>query len=71
MDTSKELHNFCANVFYLRKKYHLSEESMAMLIDISEEDLRLVESGDLPDSVTVDTLFRLYKVFDIPTDAFF
>lgn len=71
MAVSTEVQHFCNNVTSIRKKYYLSEKSMAMLMGICEEDLLEIESGSLPDSVTVETLFRLHKVFALPVDAFF
>ena len=71
MNIQEEITAFCRNIQRIRKKYYLSEKSMAMLMGICEEDLLEIESGSLPDSVTVETLFRLHKVFALPVDAFF
>lgn len=71
MDISKEISAFCQNVQYIRKKYFLSVKSLAMLLDICEDDLLQIESGHLPKHITVQTLFRLHNIFDIPADAFF
>ena len=71
MSVSTDIQSFCNNVKSIRKKYSLSEKSMAMLMGICEEDLLEIESGRLPDGVTVQTLFRLHNVFNMPMDSFF
>ena len=60
MSIQEEISVFCRNIKQIRKKYSLSEKSMAMLMGICEEDLLEIESGRLPDGVTVQTLFRLH-----------
>lgn len=69
MGVSRESQFFCSNIRFLRKKYHLSKKSMAMLVGISLRSLGLIESGIMPDRVTADALIRLHRVFDLSVDA--
>ncbi len=71
MDISKEISAFCYNVQYIRKKYFLSVKSLAMLLDICEEDLLQIESGLIPQHITVQILYRLHNIFDMSIDDFF
>ena len=71
MDTEKELQSFCTNIRFLRKTYHLSKRSMAMLIGISAKELSFLEAGIVTDNVTTHTLQRLQHVFMLPMGAFF
>ena len=71
MSYQKNVQAFCSNACSLREKYQLSYKSMAMLLDIEEEDVLALESGHLTDHITVDTLFRTMDVFSIPVDELF
>lgn len=71
MDTSREIETFCQNVSYLRKKYHLPLISMAMLLGISQTSMRLLDKGTLSNRITVDTLYRLHRIFQISIDDLF
>ena len=71
MDVQEKVSVFCENIRQLRRKFMLSTKSMAMLLDIEEEDVLALESGHLTDHVTVETLFRTIDVFSIPVDELF
>ena len=71
MTTEEVIAILCRNVCYLRKKYQLSQESMAMSMQIDVKDLQLMEAGVLSDEVTADTLIRLQKVFRISISTLF
>ena len=62
---------FCANVRYLRKKYYLSQRSLAALLEISVDSLRKLEQEELTRSVTVYTIQRICLIFGVSTDNLF
>ena len=70
MNIQEEITVFCRNIQHIRKKYYLSEKSMAMLMGIHEEDLLEIESGRLPKHISVEVLFRLQDIFDLPAGEF-
>ena len=57
---------FCKNVSYLRRKNNLSQREIANKLSISVETLRKLESGTIPKRVGVESLWCIYKEFNIP-----
>lgn len=71
MTKKKECLIFCRNVCYLRKKYRLSQKSMALLLGIGVYSVCQLEKGILSNRIKLDTLVRLNKVFEIPLPDLF
>lgn len=56
---------FCRNIRFLRQKYRLSLESMAMLLEIRQEAMEQMEKGNLLPEVEVSALLRASQVFSL------
>lgn len=56
------------NVKYLRKKYFLSQRSLAALWEISVASLRKMEKGQTCKKTDILRLVRLYDIFCVSTD---
>ena len=69
MESTKLRQFFSANIRYLRKKYHLSQRSLAALLEIGVGSLRRLEHGEFSQRVTVHTLHRTCLVFGVSADV--
>ena len=56
---------FIHNVIWLRQHYGLSKKKMAETLEISYWMLNKLEQGVFPPRLTIDILFRIYRVFGI------
>ena len=71
MDKGNEIKIFTDNVLYLRKSHGYTQKQMAARLDISVYQLRLLEKGVLPKSLSTAVLFRIHDAFSIhPKDLF-
>ena len=62
---------FCHNVHFLRQQHHLSQKQMAERLGISVYAIRKLERGSVSESITIDTVYAIYKQFGIkPADQF-
>lgn len=64
MDSEVEI--FLHNLKYLRKHYSLSKERMSEIIDISIDDIDMIEQGKLPIELTISVVSNVHKYFGIP-----
>lgn len=63
MDRKQTIACFTRNLVWLRKTHKLSSAQMARLLEITPQDLRLLEKGVLPQDLSVTILFRLHAQF--------
>ena len=63
--------NFCRNIVCLRKKYGLTQNQMAQIMEVSVYSVRLLERGILPKHLPYTVLYPLCDHFNLPADAFF
>lgn len=66
-----EIQHFCRNVRALRIRHGLSLGEMARILELSEEQLTLLESGTLTDEMDIRILEHIYLDFGIRPDALF
>ena len=68
---SLDIERFCRNVRQLRVRSNLSIKEMAAILDLSEENLRLLESGTLTDEMDVRIVYNIYFCFGIQPNKLF
>ncbi len=56
---------FCENIKRLRQKEGLTKEKMSRILEITIEELELIEKGILPSSISVDILFIVFDNYKI------
>ena len=62
---------FFRNVAFLRKKNGLAKKDMAKLLGIGVGSLTKIEKGELPQRLSANIIYRIYKEFGIkPSDQF-
>lgn len=66
MSATVSIHNLFENVRYLRKKFGMTQEEMAVLLKIDVKTLRLLENGILSDSLGLSFLETICCEFQIP-----
>lgn len=71
MNTIIYLKTFCANIRTLRLNHHLTIQEMAALLELSDEQLALLESGVLTDEITIDVLYHIHNQFGITPNQIF
>lgn len=54
------------NIAYYRKLSGLTQMQLAEAVNISRTHLSNIEASNMPTSVSLDTLFEIAKVLDIP-----
>ena len=54
-----QLANFVHNVAVLRRRHRLSKRAMAKILHISPRTLNLMEAGQVPPGLKVDTIYHL------------
>lgn len=71
--TCKEQYKIlCSNVKVIREKKKIGAEEMAQKLGITVTELEAIESGVIPESVTVEILFRINTHFGIhPKNMFY
>lgn len=62
---------FCENIRRLRAKHHLSRKGMAKQLGISVYSLNLIEKGTIPDRLTCEVIFEVYRRFGISPKMLF
>jgi len=71
IENERQLKNLANNVAWLRKKYKFSKKKMAELLCISVSSLNKLESGQIPQRLGVDILFKIWEHFGIkPCEIF-
>ena len=65
MNPNTEIAILAQNIRLLRRTHHLTAEETAEIMSISADALELIESGELPLFMDVDSLFRLSRHFGI------
>lgn len=68
MSENRPYRGFCERVHALRRKYQLSVEQLASLIEIEPVYLRQMETGILPQEVDAYHLLRLTEVFGVSSE---
>ena len=53
------------NILYLRKSSNITKKEMARILGIGIKTLNNVEQGILPPRLSVEILFRIYKLFGV------
>lgn len=59
---------FVENIVALRKKYHMSRKTLALLINIPESLLKRIEEGTLAPALPLESLYRIPRIFNIETN---
>lgn len=59
------------NIRKYRKEKHLTQEQLALYTDRSFEFIRRIESEEGKRGFSVETLWRIATVLDVPLDKFF
>lgn len=54
-----EIENFLHNIKYLRMHYGLSKEKMAEIIQISTDNIDMIEQGEMPDELAASVIFYI------------
>ena len=68
MSETRSYRGFCERVHALHRKYTLSVEQLASLIDLEPEYLYRMETGILPQEVDAHHLLRLTEVFGVTSE---
>lgn len=66
MNPTTEIAILAQNIRLLRRTHRLTAKETAEIMSISADALELLESGELPLCMDVESLFRLSKYFNIP-----
>ena len=67
----REILIFCENIKLLREYHNLTLTGMAQKLNITEQELIMLEKGVIPNDVTVEIIMRIYQCFGIlPKDQF-
>ena len=67
METPQSI--FCRNVYYLRKKHHLTQKEMAQILGVGVGNLRKMEKGPEYPRIYGKMLIRVCNHFDIFADV--
>ena len=60
-----EIEIFINNIKRLMQKFDLTESQMSEILRISYRQMKEIVEGRLPDDLTVDVIFYIYKHFGI------
>ena len=66
-----ELKNFCYNIKLLRKKFSFDSLKMSEILNISLDELRSIENGIIPDTVSCEVVFKIWDYFSVPPKSLF
>jgi len=64
-NTDREFKNFIYNLCKLRKLHKLPKCKMAKILGISVNTLNKIESGQFPERLGVEVLFRVWDYFGV------
>lgn len=59
---------FVRNIVELRKYYEIPKNKFAKILGIDIATLRRIESGELPENITVEIFLKAEKYFGIPVN---
>ncbi len=56
---------FLENIKWLRAHYSITEKEMSEKLGIGKRTLKIIESGEFPERLSVSVLFRIEKHFGV------
>ena len=63
--------NFCYNIKFLRKKHSFDCLKMSELLKITLDELKSIENGSVPDTVSCDVVFKILDYFKVTPQMLF